>query len=112
VEQIIIQYDDVNNKLLEIALKHGINAAPLFDLSHGAGVLPKSWPKPVALYCGYAGGLSPENLEEQIQKIKKAARGRRYWIDAETKLRTEPYFDSLKCTQFLGVAEKHLNPRR
>ncbi len=68
--EFIFQLDSVNNHLLEEARKQGLNAYGLFDLSGGAGVLPGNWVKSNE-YMGYAGGLSPFNLDEQLEMIEK-----------------------------------------
>lgn len=87
--QLIFQIDGVNDNLLDQARDHEINAAPLYDLSGGAGILPSQWPKQkAAVYTGYAGGLGPRNVLEQIGKIRNVASGR-IWIDMETRVRTE-----------------------
>lgn len=72
-----------------------VDAAPLFDISGGAGVLPLEWPKPQYMetdvdyaYHGYAGGLGPENLEQQLPLIAAAAGNARIWIDMETRVRS------------------------
>ena len=87
---VIFQYDDVNIQLVEIAKKAGCkNIAALFDLSHGAGVLPAEWPLPLdGVACGYAGGLSPENVAEQLCALEAVVGDNQIWIDAETKLRS------------------------
>ena len=87
----------------------------LFDASGGRGVLAKSWPSPyvvngTTLFCGYAGGLSPDNLEEQLfglqsQLASQSCDGAEIWIDAESGLRTKDEFDLEKCEQFLKIAE-------
>lgn len=97
--QFIFQVDGaLGNRYLEKVLDdRSIDAVPLFDVSGGAGVLPESWPrsiygngsitKPQMLYHGYAGGLGPDNLGEQIPAIAAAA-GCRHWIDMETRVRS------------------------
>lgn len=86
-----------------------ISCVPLFDLSHGAGVLPKAWPRPIddRFYQGYAGGLGPDNLEEQIKAIGAAAGEARFWIDMETKVRShqDRTFDLAKVERCLAIAE-------
>ena len=107
-KQYIFQMDDVNNQLLPRAIYHGVNAVPLFDLSHGSGTVPDNWPKPLLdLYCGYAGGLSPDNLVEQVGKISSIVKRRHIWIDAETHLRSEDgrTFDVDKVIKFLEIAK-------
>lgn len=85
----------------------------LFDLSHGAGVLPDAWPEASlpskAFKIGYAGGLGPENMKEQLPKIHAAARGE-YWIDMETKLFDGQQFDLFRCEQVLDIVKHFTDP--
>lgn len=86
--QLIFQLDGVNDGLLEQARLDRLDAVPLYDLSGGAGVLPSQWTKQsTGVYTGYAGGLGPRNVIEQVEKIKSVANGR-IWIDMETRVRT------------------------
>ena len=82
---------------------------PLFDASGGKGILAKDWPQPFknksgeALFCGYAGGLKPDNLSEQINKIGQVVDSA-IWIDMETGIRTKSdNFDLAKCRQALEI---------
>ena len=68
--EFIFQLDNVNNHLLLEARKQGLICNGLFDISGGAGILPNEWQKSWE-YMGYAGGLSPDNLEEQLGRISK-----------------------------------------
>jgi hypothetical protein len=83
------------------------NISALFDLSHGAGVLPETWPKPLTIPCGYAGGLSPEIVARQIERVSALVGDKHIWIDAETKLRSpnDLLFDLEKVRTFLEVAK-------
>jgi hypothetical protein len=82
-----------------------VDAVSLFDLSHGAGVLPDAWPKAKAgAYHGYAGGLGPHNLREQLPKIQDAAGDCRAWVDMETHVRTSLCFDLDKVRKCLEIA--------
>ena len=86
-KEYIFQVDGVNDHAVEWPRREGvINTVPLFDTSGGAGILPDGWPAPNGLYCGYAGGLGPDNLKEQIPAIGKAAGDARFWIDMETRV--------------------------
>ena len=117
-QKFIIQNDGVNSELLKLSM-----IQTLFDLSHGAGLLPSEWPKPIpGIECGYAGGLSPDNVVEQIQKIETIIGDNAIWIDAETHLRSnntnyqldareEPhvnYFDLIKVRKFLEAAKPYV----
>jgi hypothetical protein len=98
-KELIFQWDGVNDHLTFAALAHGGNVSALFDLSGGAGRLPSSWPEPISgVSCGYAGGLGPENVVEQLRKIDNvckeksgrmvAVNSRPFWIDMERRVRT------------------------
>lgn len=111
-DEYIFQLDGVNAAILETAVKWGIDASPLFDLSGGTGVLPQEWPVHTGAgrYCGYAGGLSPENLKAQMALIEVAAGEGRIWIDVETHVRSDQdrRFDLEKVERFLEVAAPYV----
>lgn len=106
-DQVILQFDDVNNHLLTSVRLEGVDAVPLFDTSGGAGILPKEWPKVLNCYCGYAGGLSPDNLPEQMELISSKCGDGPIWIDAETWLRSDGdrVFDMEKVRAVLEEAK-------
>lgn len=119
-KQFIFQVDGCQGGVILEKLRrygHGLDLAPFYDTSHGAGVLPNAWPDAEPgllalrpdLQVGYAGGLGPDNLAEQIPLIAKAAGDCRFWIDMETKVRSRDYFDLDKvhealeaCKPFVG----------
>ena len=111
-KQFIFQIDGAGgNRQLEavraIDERELVSVAPLFDLSGGAGLLPAEWPKtsPRYSYHGYAGGLGPQNLEEQIPRIAEAADDTRIWIDMETHVRSsdDREFDLAKVRRCLEI---------
>jgi hypothetical protein len=111
IKEIIFQVDGAMGLDLLAEVDDGrqsFDCVPLFDLSHGAGVLPLAWPSPLnsGVYHGYAGGLGPDNLAEQIPLIEKAAAGERYWIDMETKVRSDDgiVLDLAKVRRCLQIA--------
>lgn len=71
----------------------------LYDASSGNGILPDSWIHSDR-YCGYAGGLSPDNVKSNLIKINKS-NGGNFWIDAETSFRTNDVFDLSKVKNFI-----------
>ena len=69
------------------------NHAILIDGSGGRGIVPKAWPEirhPVK-DIGFAGGLSPENIKQELTKILAIAQGGA-WIDMESSLRVDDWF--------------------
>lgn len=79
-----------DNKAVIPALAGVANHAILFDSSHGRGIAPQAWQRAIAtLPCGYAGGLGPENLGQQLPRIYEAADKATFWIHIEERLRDE-----------------------
>jgi hypothetical protein len=116
--QVIFQYDGVNtNAMLACLGRHPadgydhLSVATLHDLSHGEGRLPAEWRRPIpGVYTGYAGGLSPENVAEQIEEILRVTGEQPFWIDAETHLRSDDgkRFDLDKVVRFLEASRPHV----
>lgn len=108
-KEIIFQFDGANRPIIDLALEKGVNCSTLFDMSHGAGVLPKEWLVPVeGIRCGYAGGLSPENVVEQIKLIESKVGDYELWIDMETQIRSNnnQQFDLGKVVSVLESCQK------
>lgn len=102
--EVIFQLDGKNEKLFSECSRGMPRTSALHDLSHGAGVLPSAWPQHNVFpdYVGYAGGLGPDNLREQLPKIAEAAYGD-FWIDMETKLFDGLQFSIAKCADVLDI---------
>lgn len=90
---------------------HG--AVPLFDCSGGRGILTKEWPQPAQdeqgkpVFCGYAGGLGPDNLEEELGKIEAVVGDAEIWVDMESRVRNQQdEFDMSLCERVLGIAQR------
>jgi hypothetical protein len=67
------------------------NLSLLFDESKGLGTLAASWPgaaEAAGVPFGYAGGLGPDNVAEQLGRMAGPAAGLPVWIDMESSLRT------------------------
>lgn len=106
--EVIVQLDGVNNSILAELLAENVRASGLYDCSHGAGIKPDKWPAPNPQWqIGYAGGLGPNNIVQDLQEIRKVVGEQDFWIDMESKLRTVPYaapidvFDLEKCRSVL-----------
>lgn len=69
----------------------------LFDASGGRGIEPATWPWAVnTTFCGYAGGLRPENVAAAVAVMGERAGN--YWIDMESGVRDErDRFSLAKC---------------
>lgn len=108
-EEYILQFDGgTTAEFLGELVKRGVPTAPLFDKSGGAGIEPEEWPAPFCSYSGYAGGLHPDHVDEQYQRIALAAGGSRIWTDVETHVFSHggTQFDLAKVEKYLAAAEK------
>jgi len=107
-QEIILQLKSVegNEELIKKCkkCKKNANISVLFDASGGKGKLPETWPNSIK-NCGYAGGLTPDNVEEQLCLIKSlVGKNSPTWIDAESGLRFYDQFsqfDLRKVEEFL-----------
>jgi len=90
----IFQWNSFAEPLARLAHERGFNVAGLFDGSGGAGKLPEGgWPSPheIPFPMGFAGGLGPDNVLDQLGKIHAACEDKRYetWIDMEGRMRSD-----------------------
>mmetsp|Transcript_52390 Transcript_52390/g.71527 ORF Transcript_52390/g.71527 Transcript_52390/m.71527 type:complete len:214 (-) Transcript_52390:355-996(-) len=66
------------------------NLSFLYDESKGRGIASETWPslKEVGVPYGYAGGLGPKNLTQQLASMAAVAGDAPIWVDMESSLRT------------------------
>lgn len=101
---VITQHDRKNIHLL--SARH-TNHALLVDASGGKGLTPTEWvaPAPTDKTVGFAGGLSPENINDEYQKIKLLAKDG-HWLDMESSLRDES--DWFDVERAIAVSDKFI----
>ena len=108
--RVIIQYNSNNAEFCR-GLSGGAGIDYLVDASGGRGLVPKEWPDQNQLFgmrCGYAGGLGPDNVIAELDRIQKSAAGKSFWIDMESKLRVDDRFDLARCETVLKKVSLHL----
>lgn len=107
----IVQLDGVNDWVLDHLLDAGVHAHGLYDKSHGGGVLADMWPSPNPQWeVGYAGGLGPNNVTRELNRIAEATGGQRFWIDMETRIRNQfDGFDLQLCESVLESCNEHFS---
>lgn len=93
-KQVIIQFNTSNTSAYEMYKSE--NVVGFQDNSGGTGKTETTWFENNDTYFGYAGGIGEENVIEIINSINKIHTGN-YWIDMETKIRTNDKFDIKKC---------------
>lgn len=104
--RVILQWNDRNEEICKQAW--GSSALEvLVDSSGGNGIERTDWPSVGHHFprAGYAGGLGPDNLAEQLPRIAKAASNCAFSVDMESKLRDEhDRFDLQACARVLQIA--------
>jgi phosphoribosylanthranilate isomerase len=101
------------DNLIEYSINKKLNTACLFDCSGGKGISPVNWPNiKENIFCGYAGGLGPDNIEAEIKKIILLTNNNDFWIDMESKVRTKTsdldYLDLDKVKNCLIQVKKYV----
>ena len=103
-KEFILQYNPRTKNAVQELYKLTHKFSLLFDASGGRGVDAKTWEKPVfhdEISMGYSGGLSPENITNNLDKIQTVANPFDIWIDAEGKLKTDDKFDVSRAAQYI-----------
>jgi hypothetical protein len=93
----------------------GLDVSLLYDASWGRGILPEKWPTlPAEFKTGVAGGLSPDNLEEQLAKMADLPGPSPVWIDMETGVRDarSDAMDLAKVRRCLQIAQDYVIVQR
>ena len=107
--EFVLPYNEKVAPQIEQLKSTGTKFKLLFDGSYGAGKSPENWQKPVYdnIQFGYAGGMSPENVIKNLNKISQILpRNYKTWIDAEGQLRTNGAMDLNKARAYLNNALK------
>ena len=109
-----MQYNDKTKVAVDNLHKIGARFSLLYDASGGNGISPDSWKKPVYSEhdMGYAGGLGPDNITDNLEMIKSVARFDSVWIDAEGKLKTDNKFDVARAQQYVLNAKTWIEKQR
>lgn len=90
VNTLITQHCLANSSLIDVPIS---NHVLLVDGSGGRGISPEIWLRPnTTKEVGFAGGIGPDNLRNELCKIALVADGE-WWIDMEEKLRKDDWFN-------------------
>lgn len=96
--QFITQHNKSNLTVYKKFSKHLKKYSVLFDSSGGRGIELSKIPMPFkGIFCGYAGGLGPDNLKNELEIISLAAQNNNIWIDMESNIRNIRWLDLDKC---------------
>jgi hypothetical protein len=109
---IILQYHEGTAALVAAFVRKLAPAAlrrvhVLLDESKGTGKVMSSVSPPPAvedLYCGFAGGLGPDNIAWALSALERT--GKHYWADMESGIRTNNEFDMEKARLVLEAGDQ------
>lgn len=122
-QEFILQYNNNTKNAIEKLHRTGVKFSLLFDASGGRGLAPKEWRGPIYKEhpMGYSGGISPDNVVENLNKINTVVpQNREIWIDAEGKLKSpqqlpdgtyKDLFDVNKAHEYVKRANAWQNQR-
>ncbi len=81
-------------------------ASYLLDASCGCGIdTPIQIITSPGVHIGYAGGIGPDNVAEKLRTLLEYPSDEMFWIDMETRVRTEDWFDLDKVEQVLEICD-------
>lgn len=116
--EVIIQQKSVNDiKLfLRSRLELGGKVSVLLDASGGRGIDTPIEVLPTVSYngnslfkVGYAGGINPDNVADKLAFLMENGQVGDFWIDMESGVRTDDWFDLDKVRKVLEICEPIIN---
>ena len=107
-DEIILQQRSVENCDLYINSKWNEYVTMLLDASGGEGI-DTSLVAFVGKKIGYAGGINPDNVAEKLTFLMENELVGDFWIDMESGVRTDDWFDIDKVRRVLEICEPIIN---
>lgn len=106
---IITQHSPSSSHLL-LGVRSG-NHAVLVDSSAGKGITPARWDRPSTTKAvGFAGGLGPDNLQDELLNRLGPLLVPGAWVDMESKLRDEDdWFDLAQASECCRIFHNFLS---
>ena len=109
-QEVIVQTGDVDDTVIfrkTLRLWPGCESfSLLIDPSGGRGISSDIKILPSFHKVGYAGGITPDNVREKLSFLMDKIRIGSFWIDMESGVRTDDWFDIDKVRAVLSVCEE------
>lgn len=110
----VLAYNNGSKKTLDAFIQNHTslpdNIHFLYDSSGGRGNEIKVIKEPLINYTGYAGGISPANIEQMCVALTYGYGGdENIWIDMETGVRTSDILDMEKVRNVLSVCQSYVD---
>lgn len=84
----------------------GAGVSMLIDASGGQGIDTPLKVLPSSGKVGYAGGFNPDNVGEKLSFLLQNVRMGEFWIDMESGVRTDDWFDTDKVRRVLRICKE------
>lgn len=112
IDEIIIQQKPDNFDLYAHTLSN-IKTGILLDASGGEGIETTFAPKWSTIHTGFAGGLKSTNVAEKIQPLlhNRLLANNRHWIDMESGVRTDDWFDPDKVEEVIRIVSPYIKTK-
>lgn len=81
----------------------------LLDASGGEGINTPIVPLNLVHKIGYAGGMNEDNVADKLRFLLESDRVHDFWIDMESGVRTDDWFDVDKVRRVLKICEPIIN---
>lgn len=109
-QELIVQQNSVENLSLYVATCDiwsgcGSRVSVLLDASGGQGIDTPLKVLPSSGKVGYAGGFNPDNVGEKLSFLLQYVKMGEFWIDMESGVRTDDWFDTNKVRRVLAVCK-------
>lgn len=113
-QEVIIQTRDaLNTSIYDATIekfkekdKFGRTFSMLLDASGGQGIDTPLKVLPLRGKVGYAGGFNPDNVAEKLSFLLQNVRMGEFWIDMESGVRTDDWFDTDKVRRVLAICKE------
>jgi len=104
--ELIVQQTPGNTSLYEHSTWLSGKVSMLLDESGGRGIdTPlEVWPSSDKI--GYAGGFNPDNVGDKLAYLMENVRQGEFWIDMESGVRTDDWFDLDKVRRVLAICSE------
>lgn len=104
-DEVILQQRSANDCSLWTSSPANDHLTVLLDASGGQGIDTPIEVLPVVHKVGYAGGINPDNVTEKLTYLLNHPDVGDFWIDMESGVRTDDWFDIDKVLKVLEVCE-------
>lgn len=107
--ELIIQQKSADNIALYEASAWLGNVSVLLDASGGCGIDTPLKVLPIEGKVGYAGGINPDNVGDKLDFLMRNHTSGPFWIDMESGVRTDDWFDTSKVIKVLEICKQVIN---